>query len=141
MASLKVRINFKKVKKLQRQLDDVDDALLEISHESSQAALRMIEKGFQITLDPYGATWAPLKRPRRGGKVLSRTKAMRRSFRPGRVTKRGFTIRTGVGYAGFHQNGKGRMSRKMIPDEGRPSPRWKKRFERIARKTLREHFR
>lgn len=82
-----------------------------INVAASDAALKMIDRGFEEQVAPGGTPWRPSIRVQmRGGKTLQDTGALRRSF-GAYVTSRRFEIRLSgsapsVRYARVHQYGK-----------------------------------
>jgi len=65
-------------------------------------ALSLLKLGFRSSVDPYGATWAPLSH--RKGKPLLDTGRLRNSF-SSQASADGFRIGTNVVYAPHHQYG------------------------------------
>lgn len=103
----------------------------ELSARLADEAKRQYTLDFQRQRDPYGAKWAPTKKP--SGKTLIRTGYLRASGEVEVVSADGFRFRVYAPYGRFHQSGTFRMPQRMIvPSAMYGLGRWGEPFNRVA---------
>ena len=122
-----------------------------MSSVMGQAALGLVEEGFDQGQDPYGRAWAPLKD--RDGIPLTYTGKLRSSYKV-HSNSHGFVLESDYKVARFHQTGyrvrRGRTmgkysrnsmvpARKQIP-EGSLPPQWEAEINAAADEYLRAYF-
>ena len=140
MGDAGLRANLGQLERLQaavRQLRSSEFRYLLLS-EMAAAALDFVREEFEVSRDPYGNPWEPLKKPRSGfGGPLLKTGRLMQSVRA-RINggERKFTLYSNRDYSQFHQRGtKTIPQRRFLPDE-LPAA-WAARFEQIANEAIR----
>jgi hypothetical protein len=79
--------------------------MLEVSRDQAQAAVVLVEKGFDKQADPFNNPW-PRKKEPDGRKVLhGKTGKLRKSFRLGLTNSSGWSIKSNDPKSKFHQKG------------------------------------
>lgn len=117
-------------------------SLRRLALQLSEELIDLTDDCFDAETDPYGAKWAPLKRPRpRGGnKILQDTRILKNSFH---VVPKSLLIEVSnsVQYASYHQYGTAKMpARKMIPDSRGMPPSYTAEFQDIYEDIIKEIF-
>jgi phage gpG-like protein len=109
----------------------------EVRRQVATDGLRLIAAGYRDSVDPYGASWQPLKY--RNGKPLVLTGAFRDSWMA-YPTPTGVRFLSGVDYGAYHQYGTRTIPfRRVIPMQnyGLPKP-WTDVIAKAYSKQVRE---
>jgi len=103
----------------------------------AEETINLVREGFADTTDPYGSGWAGTKR---GNRPLHGPSGVLRNAWSPHSSAGGFGASSGVGYAGFHQQGTSRfVARKMVPDDDIPAA-WSARYDEVVEELLDEFF-
>ncbi len=98
-------------------------------------AAELVADTFESSRDPDGRPWAPLKRPRAGGPVLVRTRALRDAATSAQVSGAEVEL-VSTAYGGFHQGGTKRMpARPFFPGDSLPTT-WEQAIGRALDRAL-----
>lgn len=113
--------------------------LEKLSSQLQADALKLVADGFREESDPEGNRWAPIKRP---GKILQKTGRLRASWSPEATSSGGFSLKSNVEYAEYHQYGTRKMTaRPMVPTANKGLPRkWAESFEKVIAKAFKDAF-
>ena len=122
----------KKLRVLQRRLDDITGVKRAIAAVQAEEGIDLTKQAFVKETDPYGKRWKKRKRETkqtRGRKVLSgKTSRLKGGWHVSRVSADGWQMSSSVDYALPHQRPKRgrRPQRAMVPLTGRFPKRWKR---------------
>lgn len=130
-----------------RACQQISDACLALSNRTQrgalndllgQEAMRLIEREFDNSKDPYGKPWKPLKKRR--GQILVNTGYMVNS-RTYRANSLGFMVVFPVIYARRHNFGFEQTPQRMfVPPSDNLGPTWIAAFEAVAAEYISEAF-
>lgn len=136
--SIHATVQLGRIKEIKKKLRHMPRFLERVIQKEAKLTRRMISEGFDKSQDPYGRAWKQTKQP---NKILVKTTRLRRSFRVTPLGRKSMMIRTGVFYAKFHQYGTRYIDvRKMIPEPGRPSTKWKRRWVKLLDRELKAYI-
>lgn len=102
-----IKGDFGKLKSIAKKVRNLGEEkhLRALARNLGEETLELVNQGFASSQSPEGARWASLVL--RSGQPLRDTGRLQRSFNLKNVTSSGFTVATGVAYAGYHQSGVG----------------------------------
>jgi phage gpG-like protein len=111
----------------------------EVLKEIGTIGLEEIKNEFATETDPYGSSWAQLKKARPGGGILNKTGTLKDAF-GFNVDSDSVRFSNGTEYASYHQLGSNNLpQRKMLPIDTAPE-QWLERFQEVldtaVKKTL-----
>lgn len=114
-----------------------DSFMTNVRRQVAFDGLRLIAAGYRDSVDPYGATWTPLKY--RNGKPLVLTGAFRDTWMA-YPTPAGVRFLSGVDYGAYHQYGTRTIPfRRVIPLKSMGLPRpWTDAISKAYSKQLRQ---
>lgn len=170
MSSIKLRGDFKALERFAAKIESAgrDSTMRILGEQLAEETIELIKQGFETSTDPYGKPWEKLQV--REGKPLEDTGGLKTSWHTANVGPRGFTVESGKDYAVYHQKGTGihgpskqpirpvrakalripgvgyrkqvagSPKRRMVPDAGRLSARWRRQLVEAATETLSELF-
>jgi len=126
---------------LLRALDAAQTAQTPVAKALAKGAADLALEGYDAARSPSGAAWAPIKRPRPGGRPLVRTRALRESATSPYVYPGGFTF-VSTPWGSHHQFGAPRANipaRPYWPVDALPL-RWEQRMADAAERALVAHL-
>jgi phage gpG-like protein len=163
--SFKITGDFAKLRQWERQFDQPDKLMSQVSRNMAEEAITLIADGFRTESDPYGSKWPARVGPDEGRALLVKSGDLKGSWHIARVAADAFTVASGVFYAIVHQEGRtivpraakwlryrmGKQwvrskrsvipARPMIPEVSRGLPaKWEQAFIETADLVLSEAF-
>lgn len=160
--------DFRALDRFASQVSKAQSSLVITSKQLAEETVDLIREGFELGQDPYNADWEPLVI--RQGRPLEDTGGLKSSWHHSDVDRDGFRVESAKDYAVYHQRGtgiygptrteirpvrakvlripgvgfrssvKGTPVRRMVPDAGRLSTKWRTRYVETALEVLTEIF-
>ena len=131
-------IRFKGSQSLQvlvKKIASCDEALERVADEMAEESTNLISEGWRDQADPYGKAWKARARETkrsRGKQILVDSGDMKNTWHKKDVSRRGFTIFSGVNYSSYHQDGRGVAKRMVVPSKRGIPGSWDDEFRAIV---------
>lgn len=134
--------DFPALARLQADLNRLAEVPSAAAREASRDISRLLAREFATSTDPYGRAWKPLKRKRRGGRVLVKTGALKAGTVARPLPGAGIGVELGASYGLYHQTGtrRGLPRRPILPDRGLPAS-WNEAVSRAVERAVRARLR
>lgn len=134
----------RKLQALMKKIESCPDAMAAASDGMAEEATNLIAEGWRDQADPYGKAWKARARETkrsRGKQILVDSGDMKATWHKESVSRRGFTVASGVKYSSYHQDGRGVAQRMVVPSKGKGLPSsWTDDLGNIIENTFEEFF-